>query len=112
MDSRLIYSIINSIKHKINWENKSNDEWFYIGEEGEVNEELVYKVLVEQFDDDSLLLVLGRDSSKKIQQKDFHVEIIEKIGKVDFIISDEKFRQFLEFNKIGILRIGRINKTK
>lgn len=108
MDSRLIYSAINSIKHKIIWENKYNNEWIYVGVDNEINEEFIYQKIEELFGTERLLLALDRNRSKVVEKADLKVTVIRNIRKENFIISDEKFKKFIEFNKIGIIRIGKI----
>ena len=108
MDSRIIYSAINSIKHKIEWDMRSGNDWIYIGVGNEMNKELIFQKMINVFDDEKLLIALGRENSKRIVKEDFQIEIIERIEKIDFLISNESFSKFIEFNRIGIIRIGKI----
>ncbi len=49
MDSRLIYSAINSSKLQINWKKHGKSEWFYVGTKEGLNTALVVDKINEHF---------------------------------------------------------------
>lgn len=106
MDSRLIYSVLNSGKLKIDWQVHAENEWIYIGLGEELNKVLLSQKLEELFNGEDVFIALGRTDSKEIENKDLQSEIINRIGLLDFKICDKKFTKVIEFSKVGVIRIG------
>lgn len=102
---------MNSGNLKIEWENSSEEEWIYIGTEEEVKSEIILGHIDDEFKEDSFYIALERTTSKKLKKTEIEAEIITRIEKEDFKISNLSFDKFIEFNKIGLMRIGRKKKT-
>ncbi len=108
MDSRLIYSVVNSDTLNINWRIKSTNEWIYIGTGSELNKELVLQVIEEVYkNDEKILLVLGRTTSKLITKKDIAVAVLNRIGQISFKLSDLSFSNFIDFAQFDVMRVGK-----
>jgi hypothetical protein len=111
MESRLIYSILNSGNLTIEWKNNSDKEWIYVGTDKEIKCESIANHIEEEFNEDTFYIALERTTSKELNKSEIETEVITRIGKEDFIISNLTFDKFIEFNKIGVMRIGRKKKT-
>lgn len=110
MESRLIYAAIHSAKSKIQWKVQFESEWLYVGIEDELNKALLLQKIQETFRFEIMLIALSRKDSKQIEYKNFEEEFLPQIGAFDFVLSDLNFTKFMEFNRIGIIRIGEIQK--
>jgi hypothetical protein len=106
MNSRLIYTIVNSGKLNIEWKLDIDSEWIYIGIGEELKKEKVTSQIQNIFNSENLYIVLGRENSKEILINEVNTEILNRIGNENFKICDKDFTKFIEFNKIGIMRIG------
>lgn len=107
MDSRLLYAAINSLKHTIDWNLNSESEWMHIGIGNELKKETLLEKISHLFNKDKIFIVKGRESSREIKVVDFEQKLFSEIGKIDFILCNEKLSKFIEFNKIGVFRIGK-----
>lgn len=110
MESRLIYAVVNSLKSNITWIKQSQTEWIYVGLQSELKSELINNKIKATFANQNIYLILGRSDSLEISRDNILVEILTRMGKEDILICDMKFSKFIEFNKLGIMRIG--SKTK
>lgn len=109
MDSKLIYSASEGIKYKIIWVKKTPDsEWIYIGEKNNLNKQILRDTINEYFDDTTLLIAVNRKDSIHINKIDVFERIEKIIGIQDFKIWDIKFNRVIEFNKIGVMRLGKV----
>jgi hypothetical protein len=104
----IIYSAINSVKIKVDWEIYVESEWLYIGLENEINENFIIEKIAEIFANNRIFILLGRDNSKETGVAEFQSEVFNRIGKVDFMLNNERFTRFMEFNKIRVFRIGKL----
>lgn len=111
MESRLIYSVLNSGNLKIEWRSNTEEEWIYIGTEKEIKTEKIISHIEVEFKEDSFYIALERTTSKELKKTEIEAEIITRIGNENFKISNLTFDKFIEFNKIGVMRIGRKKKT-
>lgn len=108
MDSRLIYSIVNSGALNIDWRVKSENEWFYIGIGNTLKKELILEIIDEVYGkNENLILVIDRVSSKIITNNEIEMEVLNRIGEVAFKVCDTNFINFLEFAKSDVMRVGR-----
>lgn len=108
MEPRLIYESNKTYFQKAKWLRNENteSEWHFIGIENNVGEKEINKILVENFDDENLYFVMSRNESSEMNKTELTKKISEVFRNFDFTVWDKKFRKVIEFNKIGIYRIG------
>jgi hypothetical protein len=107
MESRLIYSVVNSGQLDLDWQINKENEWFHIGTGNEIKKEFIIQKIKETFDNKNFFIALGRTDSKEINAESIEQEIITRVGKENFKICNKSFSKFIEFRDIGILRIGK-----
>lgn len=107
MESRLIYSAANARAINLEWQKEGENEWIYIGINNELKKEFLLQKIKETFDDKSIFIVLGRTNSKEVNSENIEQEIMPIIGKENFLLCNKSFLTFIEFNSIGVIRIGR-----
>ena len=105
MDSRLIYAGAK-MRQNINWKIASEDESIHIGTGEGIKRELVLQKLEETFNDENVFISLGRRDSKELKTEEFESEVLARIGELGFIVCNKTFTKFIDFNPIGVLRIG------
>lgn len=113
LDSRLIYKSNNTYINKVMWTRpteSTDSEWIYIGLAEELKKIVVFKILDEHFADNGLYLSHSRGDSCQTTLTAFKTNIEQYVGTWDFTLWDLTFTQVIQFNKIGILRKGTINK--
>ena len=104
MESRLIYLLGNSVNCK--WQINNEHEWIHIGIDEELNKEKVIKQIDKILKGENFFIVLGRTNSKEMNKSELEKEVFSRIGKENFRLSDLKFEKIIEFNNIGIMRVG------
>jgi hypothetical protein len=111
LDSRLIYHIDAFYHLKVRWSRpglKSDSEWIYSGLHEDFKKELVVESIMRHFRNDiTLYLKLERKNSMSISRSDLISRLTGLIGK-DIRIWDDKFEHVIEFNKVGVFRLGTI----
>ena len=109
VDSALLYAASDSLKFKVSWVRVSAEsEWTHFGTGDEVNRALVTKTINEYFFADPLNVVFGRKDSVQINKSEINKVIHDALGKRNFFIWDKEFKRAIEFNHIGVLRVGYI----
>jgi hypothetical protein len=105
MDSKNIYISSQVFSRKTLWlrNHSADSEWFFIG-----SDTLKLNVLIDSFFAEEQTLYLATDRNNSMQLPKF--ELLEKaysfIEKLDFSIWDLGFKKVIEFDKIGVYRIG------
>jgi hypothetical protein len=106
IDSRIIYKAAN-FSRTIVWEKtKAGDEWIYVGTRQDVKSNLLYQKIEEIYKNSCFLISRARDNSIEIELGDFGEEILITLGDINFKLCDKSFTRFIEYNKIGVIRIG------
>jgi hypothetical protein len=109
MDTRLIYSTSEKIKLKIDWIKPADTEWIYCGAAGEVKWNVVAEELYSFFDGDAFYVATTRTNSSQADKDDLMSSIQDLVGKKNFIIWNVDFQKAVEFNQIGVFRMGTFN---
>ena len=107
MDSALIYAASDSLKFKVKWQSaRPESEWIYFGAQDEVNIPLALKTINEYFADGPLNIAFGRKDSIQVNKAEIQKAIQAALGKISFFVWDKDFKRVIEFNHIGVFRIG------
>ena len=110
MDSKLLYSGSEGMKHKVSWNRiTSESEWTYIGEGSNINMTMVLNSINCHFSNPLLYVCWTRQNSFEATKEHVEIGIKELLGRQDFFIWDSKFKLVIEFNKIGVMRLGQVN---
>ncbi len=107
MDSRIIYESAKTYIQNIAWvkpKNSTDSEWVYIDTQNNIDN--IIKIIQNFLISDQLYVAINRQESFEIDKKLTLNNIKSYIGTVDFSIWDFQFNKVIEFNKIGIYRIG------
>lgn len=107
MDSKLIYTAMHAMEQFIEWENYEGNEWCYTGMGEDLKREFVIEKINAVFNADTIYIALGRQDSKEINKDQIEMEIIQRIGTTDFMISNPAFDTFIEFSDLGVFRVGK-----
>lgn len=105
IDSKNIYISSQVFSRKTLWlrNHSADSEWFLIG-----SDTSKLNVLIDSFFAEEQTLYLATDRNNSMQLAKF--ELLEKasifIEKLDFSIWDLGFKKVIEFDKIGVYRIG------
>jgi hypothetical protein len=107
MDSKNIFILSQTYSNKINWEKVNPDsEWTFIG-----GDKMKAKDLLDSFFNNelSLYLIIDRHNSKQDNKPYIFEKIKEYLEQRDFLIWDLNFNKIIEFNKVGVYRVGKRN---
>lgn len=85
----------------------ADSEWFYIGDDTLKLNSLIDLVFA---DEQPLYLVTDRHSSKQLSKSETFENTKNLLEKTQFSIWDLNFKKVIEFNKIGVYRIGEQRK--
>jgi hypothetical protein len=108
MDSRLIYSASEKVKHLLSWPKSTDSEWVYFGAGHEVNVNTAMDMINEWFADTKLYIAIDRKHSLTFDKSEFLSVTSEILGYKDFLVWNIKFDKSIEFNHIGVLRRGMV----
>lgn len=106
MDSRLIYSATDTLKHKLNWNKNEDEEWIHFGTGKEIDSKKILKKITEHFTDDEIYIVYSRTESGLL--KDNQDLFYSLLGNKNFFLWNKELTKAMEFNYVGILRYGEI----
>ena len=101
MDSHLIYTVSSYLKRKANW-----NEWIYCGVGDDIKEDIVSNAINKYFQDSILFYVSTRKESSEINKQDIVERIKKDLPQYELYLWDTTFKKAIEFNKIGVMRIG------
>lgn len=108
MESRLLHKSTSFLKGKVEWEGDAHSEWISIGQCGDRDFSVIARLILEHFGECDLFLVRERDNSMKIQAVDV-ISILEPlVGIENFFLWSFELDRAIEFNRIGVLRRGRV----
>lgn len=104
MDSRLLYSTTNALSHKLTW-----NDWIHFGIQHENSYSIVQDNISSHFGEEQMYLVYERNNSGELKVK---IELFNSIlGTSNFFLWNTELTKAIEFNKIGILRVGELNSN-
>lgn len=108
MNSRLIYTANERMKREIFWSKVTDTEWIYYGIADEIDYSIVIKNINAHFSDALLYISSTRQESFETTKNNILKATKNILGYQDFVIWNQSFDRAIEFNKIGVLRCGKI----
>jgi len=110
MESRLIYIMSEKRKPQVLWVRHTDTEWVYFGDGKEVKHHIVKEILDNHFSEKYLCVCLTRIGSFEVCKDEFFDKTAGYLGYQNFIIWNASFDLTVEFNRIGVLRVGQVNR--
>ena len=102
MDSRQMYQATNHLSSIINWDK----DWIHFGTEEQIKFDLIEKLIDDNINSQDILFIQERTNSKKCDRSEIIDLIRPSLGKKNFQIWTMTLEKVIEFNKIGVLRLG------
>ena len=106
LDSKNINISFKRYSNDINWVMCGESEWIYVGAEEELDEAKITKLLNSFFEESELYLITDRHNSLLIQKEEAVTKVLEFINKHNPALANTDFSKIMEFNKIGVVRLG------
>lgn len=105
MDSKNIFISSQTYLPKISWQKDTKDsEWCFIGDNVKKANSLIDHFFANE---QMLYLVVNRHNSRQELKIDIAPLIESFLEQISFYIWDVRFENAIEFNRIGVYRIGR-----
>lgn len=108
LDSRLLHKTTSYLKSKIVWLDSPN-EWMYHGINSELDVDrivlLIHSFFIEQ---SNYYVLMERENSGTCTRDDLRTLLLTRIGKDNFQLWDLELKKVVEFDKIAVMRMGRI----
>jgi hypothetical protein len=108
MESRLIYIANKKMRANIQFAVTPDYGWVHFGAQPEVNIEIVKQKINHYFEEESLYVAHSRNDSIATTKKTIIEDIRDILGVDDFSIWNSSFTSVIDFNKIGVLRCGKM----
>ncbi len=109
MDSRLIHKFDEVHHPQVVWTRKdasAESEWVYCGLGPDLNREVIMNAVEQQFHFEAVYLKQERNNSMVLTIPELLSKLETYIGQ-DFCVWDSKFENVIEFNEVGVFRVGR-----
>jgi hypothetical protein len=103
MDSKQLYNAAEHLTPIVTWDN----DWIYFGTGDETKNETVNQYIDNFLVDENLKLVHKRLDSGQKKKTEIKKEIEELLGQENFQIWNESMTRVIDFNRIGVLKLGR-----
>lgn len=102
MESRELYKATEHLKNSISW----NPDWIHFGTAYEIDFNLIERTIKQLFGSEDFYLVHERTNSRQIKNSRTTDEIKELLGNSNFQLWNLELSKAIEFNNIGVMRIG------
>jgi hypothetical protein len=112
MESRLLYSATNFLKSKLHWKMADNEEWIYFGTGENINSDLVQKNINDHFKGEDIFFIYERANSGLLDNHQCQKTFKSILGNKNFFLWNKNLTKTIEFNYIGILRLGQLDKVE
>jgi len=103
LDSKQLYIAVGHLSSLVTWES----DWIHFGTEGEVKYKLIDEFVDKFLIDESLILICGRQNSGRYNRTEIGDCIQKLLGQESFKLWNESLTRVIDFNSIGVLRLGR-----
>ena len=110
MESRLLYKATEALSTKLNWLNSGTEEWIHFGTDEHVNRNLVNQKISEHFGGENLYLTFERTNSGLVSNSETQRLFTSILGVKSFFLWNIQLNRAIEFNRIGILRLGTLQQ--
>jgi hypothetical protein len=87
----------------------SDSEWIYFGDGTNVKKTIVVEIINTHFIESRLLVSWTRQESFQVERDEIEKSIERILGLESFLIWDTNFKKVIEFNHIGVLRVGEVS---
>jgi hypothetical protein len=108
LESRLLHKTVSRLRENVNWQDGPLIDWKYHGLEDELNFNLIHITIDKHLHSNHIYLIENRTNSKVYNRQELDEKLIEIIGKVDFSLWNLELTRIIEFNKIGVFRVGEL----
>jgi hypothetical protein len=103
MDSKQLYVAAGHLSSNIDWDK----DWIHFGTGTDLKKDLVDELIDKFLIDETLNLVHGRQDSGRHFKDEVKNKILDLLGKENFQLWNESLTKVIEFNRIGVLKLGR-----
>lgn len=109
MEARLIFESNKAYLPKVGWlrpTDNSDSEWIHIGTGKKLDRKLIGGKIDTHIGSKLLFVCSTRTTSHQIDKNLFETQLNSLVDISDFTLWDEEFKRVIEFNHIGVLRLG------
>ena len=108
LESRLLHKTASYLLHKVDWFDLPN-EWKHHGLNEELNFTLILSFVDQHFPHAEVLYFVDqRTNSRAIDRKELQDALDSLIGQSNFFLWNTEITKVIEFNEMGVLRLGKI----
>lgn len=107
MDSKNIFLAANHMKGKIDWNKQNDNEWSYVGDKNNFQNDQVMEFINQYFEEAELYFVIDRHNAYSIPKEQATIELQNRVKNRDAIVCNHSFTRMIEFNHIGVARYGK-----
>lgn len=111
MESRIIFESNKTYISKVAWLRKSEQlesEWVHYGKGDKLNIDLIIKAIKTHLENNILQVSVSRQNSFSTTKEDFLTATDKLLGTDNFEVWDYDFKKVIQFNNIGVFRVGSI----
>lgn len=112
MDNHLIYTVTKRLISHVVWQETPDVGWLYCGLSDDLKTDLLIECINTHFLDEKIYFVLDRKQTCALDKANAITTIASNIDKRDFSLWSLDFKKVMNFNKIGIFRIGTCTVTQ
>ena len=112
MDNHLVYTVSKRLITHVAWQETDNIGWLYCGLSGDLKTDLLRESINEHFESEKIYFVLDRKQTSELDTVNAIANIASNIDKRNFSLWSMDFKKVMDFNKIGIFRIGTCTVTQ
>ncbi|WP_194776948.1 hypothetical protein [Pararhodonellum marinum] len=102
MDSREMYNATSHMIQLVIWDK----DWIHFGTENEIKFDLLEKLIKDHLKDEELLFIYGRTTSEQLKKEKIIEKIKPLLGTDEFQLWSPTMDNVIQFNKIGVLKVG------
>jgi hypothetical protein len=106
MEADLLFNLTKKLKGKIDWQQLNGEEWFHFGQGSSIKINTVQKLISNHFENSEIYFVFDRKLSGLLIEKEHFFN--SKLGNENFHLWNKEFSKVIEFNRVGIMRLGNI----
>jgi len=111
LESRELHKAASYLLHKVDWLDVPN-EWKHHGLQDELNLDLILSFVEQHCPGyDSLYLVDQRENSRALARSELKSILLSIIGQSNFFLWNLELTRVIEFQKMGVLRLGAFAKV-
>ena len=103
MDSKQLYIVTAHLSSTVTWDK----DWIHFGTGKDLKQDLVNMFIDDFLQDDALNLVHGRQDSGRYHKIEIKIRMQKFLGQESFQLWNESLTKAIDFNRIGVLKLGR-----